>query len=148
MCFNGKCAAAIKVPQKTSLHLRIHQVVNELKYPFNVFFEFESIFLKYFSQPKIYFYLTEGAKAITCETCAQGIVQLAKVFESEKNVFRVIELLIGEAYCTEPSSGLGEPCIEFVEFFVPQAMPLIAQLVRTDTDRLCEEAVQCVPEKK
>jgi hypothetical protein len=73
---------------------------------------------------------------------------LARVFESEKNVIRVIDLLVGEAYCSEGSSGLGEPCIKFVEFFVPEAMPLIAQLVRTDTDRLCQDAVQCVPEKK
>jgi len=58
--------------------------------------------------------------------------------------FRVIDALIGDAYCTEPSSGLGDPCIKFVESFVPEAMPLAATLVRADIDRLCNDAVHCV----
>jgi hypothetical protein len=92
-----------------------------------------------FSSKKI-----ESTRAITCELCQEGVPKLAQVLESEKNVLRVISLLIGEAYCSEVSSGLGEPCIKFVEFFVPQAMPLVAQLVRSDTERLCADAVECV----
>ena len=84
-------------------------------------------------------------RAMTCDLCEQGVPKLAQVIESEKNIFRVIDLLVGDAYCTESSSGLGEPCIKFVEFFVPVAMPLVAQLVRADTERLCADAVQCVP---
>jgi len=82
---------------------------------------------------------------MSCDICHEGVPKLAQVIESEKNILRVIQLLIGEAYCSEESSGLGEPCIKFVEFFVPEAMPLAAQLVRGDTERLCADAVQCVP---
>ncbi len=88
---------------------------------------------------------------------------MAQVVESEKNIIRyvannlslklvviiflkhrVIASLIGDAYCTEPSSGLGDPCIRFVESFVPEAMPLAATLLRGDIDRLCTDAVLCV----
>ena len=81
---------------------------------------------------------------MSCDICYEGVPKLAQVIESEKNILRVIDLLVGDAYCTEESSGLGEPCIKFVEFFVPMGMPLAAQLVRTDTEKLCLEAVQCV----
>jgi hypothetical protein len=89
------------------------------------------------------FLFAEEVRAMTCDLCEQGVPKLAQVLESEKNVFRVIDLLIGNAYCTEESSGLGEPCIKFVQYFVPEAMPLVAQLVRADTERLCTEAVKC-----
>ena len=37
---------------------------------------------------------------ITCEVCGIGIENLARAFQSEKNINRVIDLLSGEAFCT------------------------------------------------
>ena len=37
---------------------------------------------------------------VTCDMCMHGIDMLAMVFQSDKNVVRLIDLLIGDAFCT------------------------------------------------
>ena len=78
---------------------------------------------------------------ITCDICQVGIEKIALVLQSEHNILRVIDLLNGDAFCTEPSSGLGQECIDFVVDFTPKAMPVMSELFLDQMPIFCGDVL-------
>ena len=78
---------------------------------------------------------------INCEICQVGIEKIAMILSSEKNIIRVIDLLTGDAFCTEPSAGYGQECVNFVVDFTPKAMPVMSELFLDEMPVLCGEVL-------
>lgn len=82
----------------------------------------------------------EPSGSVNCDICEFGIDMLAKVFETEKNQKRHIELSLASGICPS-SAGLAQQCIEFVVDFIPKAMPVISELFLEAKPEFCGETL-------